>query len=109
MRSGQVDRLAGAVVAEVSGVFGMDRERTHRQAAPDEGEQRLRRLVIGLAQVGVDRAVVLALGGIGSRRDARLLQRLDEPLGLGGRLGMIGDVQDQERRDALVLGDVGDG
>ena len=82
---------------------------THRQAAPDELEQRLRRLVAGLAQVGVDRAVVLALGRVGSCRDARLLQRLDEPLGLGGRLGVIGDVQDQERRDALVPGDVGDG
>jgi hypothetical protein len=78
------------------------------QDAVNEIEQLLRWLVILLAQIGVDRAMILTLGGMGFRRCPGLLQRFGKTLRLCRRFWVVGNVQDQERRDALVLGDVRD-
>ena len=42
-------------------------------------------------------------------RDAGILEHGAEPLGLRRGIGMVGDMEDQERRNALVLRNVRDG
>ena len=57
--------------------------------------------------------MILACVALASGEDRRgnpgFLEHVGEALGLRAGVGVAGDVQDQERRDALALGDVRDG
>lgn len=68
-----------------------------------------RGLIVRTAEIAADGAVVLSFRGDNARGDAELVEVAFEPVRL--RLGVFarGDVKNEERWDALVLREVGDG
>src|SRR5262245_20954267 len=70
----------------------------------------LSRFVVRQAEIVVKRVVVLAGGAMSSYRHARCPEHLGKSLRLPLGLRVIGvhNVEDQERRDALALGNVHD-
>src|SRR5437867_164051 len=79
------------------------------QRFSNELEQRLRRRIIRQAEVVVELGVVGFPGSEDLSGNAGVLQHGSETLRLRGCVWMIGDMQDQERRDALALRHVRDG
>jgi hypothetical protein len=78
------------------------------QHGAQKSEHLLGRSVVGDPQVIVERRVVFALGGIGAGGNVCFLQCLKQTLRLPLGFGMVGDVQDQERRNVLSFGNVRD-
>jgi len=64
---------------------------------------------VGQADLRVDLVVGGFPGAVDPDRDARALEHAREALRLGARVGMVGDMHDQERRNAFVAGHVGHG
>ena len=79
------------------------------QRFADKLKQRLRRRIVWQPEFGVDSGVVRFFGTEDGRGNAGVLENAAETLSLGRVIGVIGDVQDQKRRDALVPGDMRDG
>src|SRR5205823_13516355 len=75
----------------------------------DELKQRLGGRIAGHAEVRVDPGVSGFPGAENRDGKACLFQHVPETLSLRARIGMLGNVQDQERRDALIPGHVSDG
>jgi hypothetical protein len=86
-------RADWAALAFTAGAAGLVRSLLLLQHSAQELGQHLGRFVVRLAQVVVERIVVLALSGIRFRRDAALLERLDQSLLLSLGFGMVGNVQ----------------
>src|SRR5205807_6998136 len=66
-------------------------------------EQRLRRRIVRQAEILVKLAVVGFLGREALGRNARVLQHGLEALRLRARVGMVGDMENEKRRDAFAL------
>src|SRR4051812_30822554 len=79
------------------------------QGGYDEFEQFLRCSVIGNAKLVVQFVVIGVLAPEDRHRDACLLQRGTKQGGLRRRIDVIGNVQDEERRNAFAGLDVSDG
>ena len=76
------------------------------QSFTDKLEQRLRGRIVGQAEVGVNLCVVGLFGPKDRDGKARLFQDGAKPLCLRGIIGVIGDVEDQKRRNPFVLGNM---
>src|SRR5262249_16230044 len=79
------------------------------QCFSQELKQRLRSGIVGQAEVRVDLVVVGLFGTEDRDGNARVFQHVTKTLRLRARVRMIGDVQDQERRNSFVLGNMRDG
>src|SRR5262245_27223287 len=71
------------------------------QLLSQELEDSLCRLIGCQAEFGVDRAVSFVFGRDQCSGDAGVLEGFSEELGLSGRIGPIGDVENKEGRDRL--------
>src|SRR6185436_15204290 len=72
-------------------------------------EQGLGPRIVGNSNIGVDLVVRRFPAAVERHRDFVLLEDRGKALRLGGRVGMLGHVNDQKRRNSLPLGDVRDG
>src|SRR6266849_487961 len=70
----------------------------------EELKQRLCGRIVGHAEVRIDLAVSGLFGAEDRHGNAGVFQRVTQTLRLRARVGMLGDMQDQERRNILVLG-----
>ena len=75
----------------------------------DKSEQLRRRWIAGYAQVAIKPDVIGSRGPEDFRRHSRFPEFAPQPVRLGGSVGMVGHMQNQERRNSLVARDVPDG
>src|SRR5262249_9420950 len=73
------------------------------QSFSEELKQRLCSRIVGQAEVRVDLGVGRLSGGKNCGGEARVLQHVAQTQRLCGRVGMAGNMQDQERRNALAF------